>query len=175
MNLIKANETLFLIIDIQEKLVKMPNGNEAAQNAVKLAKTADILNIPVIISEQYPQGLGSTIPELKECTKNAIYVEKTSFSAFETVKTFLNKKQIVLFGIETHICVFQTAIDLINNGYEVFVADSASSSRDEYNKKSALKRLVQAGGQIVTTEMILFELLRSSKHPNFKEVQKIIK
>ena len=180
MNLINSNETLFLIIDIQEKLVNMLGNSIVPINAQRLAKTAAILNIPVIITEQYPKGLGQTIPTVKESLQDADYIEKTNFSVlneigFADLLKSKNKKQIILFGIETHICVLQTAFDLINNGYEVFVVENACGCRTKDNLDSALKRMIHSGVQVVTTEMVIFELLKGSKHPNFKEVQALIK
>lgn len=177
MNTIKNEEALLLIIDVQDKLVAMLNDENVKNDAIKLAKTASILNIPTVITEQYPKGLGSTIEEIKEVHPNAEYVEKTTFSAFkeDDVKKLLSQKQVILFGIETHICVLQTAIDLLNEGYEVFLVQNACGSRNDDNKQAALRRLIHAGVQIVTTEMVIFELLESSKHPNFKEIQALIK
>lgn len=177
MNTINNQESLLLVIDVQEKLVNMLGNSDVKENAIKVAKACGILNIPAVITEQYPKGLGNTINEIKEALPNAEYIEKTSFSAFkeEELKKFLSHKQVILFGIETHICVLQTAMDLLNEGYEVFLVQNASGSRDEANKQAALRRLIHAGVQIVTTEMVLFELLESSKHPNFKEVQALIK
>ncbi len=180
MNTINAENSLFLIIDVQEKLVNMLKDENVKRNAVILAKTAHILNIPAIITEQYPNGLGSTIEEIKEVQKNTKYIEKTHFSAIkengiaEDIKS-ANRKQIILFGIETHICVLQTAFDLIKNGYEVFIVQDASGSRTQENKDAALKRLIHTGCQIVTTEMVIFELLEYSKNPHFKEIQNLIK
>lgn len=180
MNIINASDSLFLIIDVQDKLVNMLNDNQIKENAIKLAKIGEILNIPAVITEQYPKGLGETIPEIKSAINSAKYFEKTSFSILndEDIKKYiktLNKKQIIMFGIETHICVLQSAIDLLNEGYEVFIVKSASGSRKDDDKETALRRLMHFGAQIVTTEMTAFELLKSSKHPNFKEVQSLIK
>lgn len=180
MNTIKFDNSIVLIIDVQEKLVNMLDDNTVSSEAVKVAKAAGILNIPTIITEQYPKGLGATIPEIKNAVQNAEYIEKTSFSALKEeilqVKlNELNKKQIIIFGIETHICVLQTVIDLLNQGYEVFVVENSCGSRSEKNKECALKRLMHMGAQVVTTEMVIFELLETSKHPKFKEVQAIIK
>ena len=177
MNTINNQESLLLVIDVQEKLVNMLEGDEVKNNAVKIAKACGILEIPTVITEQYPKGLGSTIEEIKEALPNAEYIEKTTFSALkeDEVKKFLSQKQVIIFGIETHICVLQTAMDLLSEGYEVFVVQNACGSRDEANKQAALRRLIHAGAQIVTTEMVLFELLEGSKHPNFKEVQALIK
>lgn len=177
MNTINNQDSLLLIIDVQEKLVNMLQSSEVKDNAVKIAKACGILGIPTVITEQYPKGLGTTIQEIKDALPNAEYVEKTTFSAFkeDELKKLLSQKQVILFGIETHICVLQTAMDLLNEGYEVFVVQNACGSRDEANKNAALRRLIHAGAQIVTTEMVLFELLEGSKHPNFKEVQALIK
>ena len=177
MNTIKSTEALLLIIDVQEKLVNMLEENEVKDSAIKIAKACGILEIPKVITEQYPKGLGSTIEEIKNALPNAEYVEKTTFSALkeEDVNKFLSQKQVIILGIETHICVLQTAMDLLNEGYEVFVVQNACGSRSKENKQAALRRLVHAGAQIVTTEMVLFELLEGSKHPNFKEVQALIK
>lgn len=180
MNLISQGNSIFLIIDVQEKLVNMLEESCVKDSCVKLAKTASILNLPVIISEQYPKGLGQTIQEIKDACVFADYIEKTSFSIYnqddfvELLKS-KNKKQVILFGIETHICVLQTAFDLVNNGYEVFVVKDACGSRNQQNKDMALNRMQQKGVQILSLEMVLFELLKSSKHEKFKEVQALIK
>jgi nicotinamidase-related amidase len=180
MNTISNKNSLVLMIDVQEKLVKMLGESDVSINAERIVKAAEILNIPLIITEQYPKGLGSTLDSIKNSLSGAKYVEKTNFSAlkeegFEDIVKSFDKKQVILFGIEAHICVLQTAFDLINKGYEVFVVENASGSRCEDNKQAALKRLMHSGVQIVTTEMVLFELLEGSKHPNFKEVQALIK
>ena len=180
MNLLDISKALVLIIDVQEKLVNMLSDEKVKDNAIKIAKTAGILNIPTIVTEQYPKGLGQTLSEIKESLANVKYFEKTSFSAYnennfkEELGNF-SRNQIVIFGIETHICVLQTAFDLLNAGYEVFVVQDSCGSRNDENKQAALRRLIHSGAQILTTEMVIFELLKSSKNPNFKEVQAIIK
>lgn len=180
MNLLSQENAIFLIIDVQEKLVNMLSDLSVKDSAIKLAKTANILDVPVIISEQYPKGLGQTIQEIKDSCDSADYIEKTSFSIcnqenFVELLNSKNKKQVVLFGIETHICVLQTAFDLANNGYEVFVVKDACGSRMQENKDLALNRMQHNGIQILSLEMVLFELLKSSKHEKFKEVQTLIK
>ena len=177
MNTINNEESMLLVIDVQDKLVNMLSDENVKKNSIKLAKACGILEIPTVITEQYPKGLGSTIEEIKEALPNAEFIEKTSFSAFkeDEIKKFLSQKQIIIYGIETHICVLQTALDLLKEGYEVFVVQDACGSRNEENKLAALRRLIHAGAQIVTTEMVIFELLETSKHHNFKEVQAIIK
>ncbi len=180
MNTLNADKCLVLIIDIQEKLIKIAKDDTVKKNSISIAKTAEILNLPVIVTEQYPKGLGATIDEIKSLNLKSNYFEKTTFSVFKenNIKDKIlnsNKKQIVIFGIETHICVLQSAIDLLNAGFEVFIVQDCCCSRNEENKNAAIRRLIHAGCQILTTEMILFELLEGSKHPNFKEIQALIK
>ena len=180
MNTLNANKCLILIIDIQDKLIKIAKDDTVKKNAIAIAKTAEILNLPVIVTEQYPKGLGSTIDEIKSLNLKSDYDEKTTFSVLKekNIKDKIlhyHKKQIVLFGIETHICVLQSAIDLLNAGYEVFIVQDCCCSRNDENKNAAIRRLIHAGCSIATTEMVLFELLESSKHPNFKEIQALIK
>lgn len=176
--MLKIDETLILMIDMQERLVAGTNAEKEVTQAEKIIKAAEILDIPVIVSEQYPKGLGQTIANLKN--EKQKYIEKTSFSllkeeGFIDILKSYNKKQIVLFGIETHICVYQTAMDLLENGFEVILVKDACKSRknDEYNTGIDLMR--QNRVQISCVEIVLFELLKSSKHPNFKEVQQLIK
>lgn len=178
MNTINREETLFLIIDIQEKLVNMLQNDDVKKQAIIIANAAGKLNMPVIVTEQYPKGLGNTISEIKEAITNADYIEKTEFSAYKDISTAIentNRKQIIIIGIETHICVLQTAFDLLNSGYEIFIVKNACGSRNIDDKNTALDRLKQAGCQIITTEMLIFELLKSSKNPYFKELQALIK
>ncbi len=176
---IKKENSAFLFIDIQEKLTAMLRKDKAAKKAEILAKTAKILNIKSIITEQYPQGLGSTIPSVKYCLPDsAKFFEKTSFNALETdgVKESLGDvKNIFIFGIETHICVLQTTLALLENGYNVFVVKDACASRETEEFKAGINLMEKEGAKIMTTEIVLFELLKSSKHPHFKEVQLLIK
>ena len=179
--MLKQENSLLLIIDLQEKLVKIAKDDiQIILNAEKLLKASEILNIPTIITEQYPKGLGETIPAIKDANKSANYYEKTTFSAIATEEILTaikneNKKQIILLGIEAHICVLQTALELLENGYEVFVIKDACASRKTENLENAFDRLNSAGAVITDTEITLFELLKSSKHPNFKEIQALIK
>ncbi len=180
MNTVNISDCLFILIDFQEKLVKMIGNENITSNAIKLAQTSSILKIPVIISEQYPQGLGQTIGDIKQTAVDAYYIEKTNFSLlkelnFKEKLREYNKNQIVISGIETHICVLQTAFDLLNEGYKVFVVQDACGSRTLFNKNAALERMISARIQVITTEMLIFELLQNSKHPNFKQIQNLIK
>lgn len=179
--MLNSDNSLLIIIDIQEKLIKAAqNSNSLINSANKITKAANILGIPLIITEQYPKGLGQTDPSIIEAYPNVHPIEKTSFSAMQEenfineIKKF-NKKQIILCGIETHICVLQTAIELISNGYDVYILKDASSSRSEFEHKSGLDLLQQYGAKIISTEIAIFQWLRTSKHPHFKEIQALIK
>lgn len=175
--------SLILMIDIQEKLVSMlgDKGKILREKAIKFIKASKILNIKTIITEQYPKGLLETIPEIKEILDiDYKPFEKTSFSAtlendiLNEIKS-TGKKQIILFGIEAHICVLQTALSLKEMGYEVFVISDIIGSRSDFEKEAAIKLMNEKGILTLTLEIILFMLLKSSKHPNFKEVQALIK
>ena len=169
-----------ICIDLQDKLVKMlKNGETVKNNATKLLKAASILNIDTILSEQYPKGLGATVEEIKTI-KEFKTIEKTTFSALQTEefkKEFdeFKNKNVIIFGIETHICVLQTVIDLIKEGYNVFVLSDCSGSRADLNHETALEIMKQKGAMIITLEIALFNFLKSSKHPDFKEIQALIK
>lgn len=174
-----------VIIDIQEKLVLASKyGADVVTNASKLSKAATILSIPTIITEQYPKGLGSTVHNIKESLDiNAKFIEKAAFSAYNESEFCskinelknLGRNQVILYGIETHICVLQTAFDLINAGFEVYIIKDACASRNKLEYKTGLELLKQYGAKISCTEIALFELLKTSKHPNFKEIQALIK
>lgn len=176
--MINKDNVLVLMIDMQEKLVNATNALKEAEVAEKFIKACDILNIPIITSEQYPKGLGHTLDKLQ--TQNSEVIEKTSFSVLKekNAKNIIekyNKKQIVLFGIETHICVYQTALDLLEQGYEVYLLKDASKSRAENNFSTSIDLMHQQGIKITCLEIVLFELLESAKNPNFKEIQALIK
>lgn len=176
--MLDTNNSILVIIDIQEKLVKAAsNGEKTIINTSKISQAAQILSIPVIITEQYPKGLGATVESITG--NDAFIMEKSSFSAFKEPEfeqkiNSLNRKQVILCGIETHICVLQTAIDLYKNGYEVYVLKDCVSSRSEEEQNSGLELLKQYGIKVITVEIALFQWLKSSKHPQFKDIQKLI-
>ncbi len=182
MTTLNIEKSLLIIIDIQDKLLNASfNKNTLEKKSSILAKAANILNIPTIVTEQYPKGLGNTITAIKDAlSAETKFFEKLSFSALENeeianaLKTS-NKKQIIICGIESHICVNQTVSALLEDGYEVFVIKDACGSRAEVEYNAGLDRMKENGAHIITTEIALFEWLKSSKHPNFKEVQSLIK
>ncbi len=176
-----ADNTIVVMIDFQDKLIKATNAEIEAQNALKMIKSAKILDIPTIVSEQYPKGLGNTASFISEnFDENVKIIEKTSFSLLKEQNTLdilnsYDRKQVILFGIETHICVLQTALDLLKNGFEVFLLANASKSRQEYEHSVGCELLKSEGAKIITLEIALFQLLSTSKHQNFKEIQSLIK
>lgn len=182
MSLINVNDSILLIIDIQTRLLNSVfNPTQVLNKSTTAAKAASILELPVIITEQYPVGLGSTIDEIIDAAPtDTKYFEKNTFSAIDNPEIMellrtSRKKQVILFGIETHICVSQTAIALTELGYDVFVVSDACSSRKEVEFIAGLDRMKEHGVHIITTEILLFEWLRGSKHPKFKEIQSLIK
>ena len=174
--LIEKDKSSLVIIDVQEKLVSvMPKPHTFIDNIIKLQKAANIFKIPVTISEQYPKGLGKTIDEIK-AHKYKTIIEKTNFSIIRE-GFFFEGQHIIICGIESHVCVLQTATDLAESDKKkVYVVKDAISSRYEKDYLTALSRLDKHPNiQIVSCEMVLFEWLRSSDHPEFKTISQLIK
>lgn len=174
--MLDCQNTSVVCIDVQEKLVNMlKNSEQIAKNAQILMQASNILKLDAIITEQYPKGLGTTIESIKSIADFKI-LEKTSFSAFEVLESNCNlKENVIIFGIETHICVYQTVMDLLKKEYNVYVIADCCASRNELNYLSSLELMKQSGAKVATLEIALFELLKTSKHPNFKEIQVLIK
>ena len=172
--LIEKDKSSLIIIDVQEKLVSvMPKSHKFIENIIKLQKVANILEIPILISEQYPKGLGKTIDKIKEnMGSNNTIIEKTEFSV--PLKKS-STSHFIICGIEVHVCVLQTAINLVEDK-KVYVVQDAIASRNEKDYLTALSRLDKHPNiQIVTCEMVLFEWLRTSDHPEFKNISQLIK
>lgn len=178
--ILKQDSTALLVIDIQERILKVINEYErVVDNSLKLIKGFKILEMPVLYTEQYPKGLGSTVSDLLEVL-GAGAVEKTTFScsgADNLFPTLINSgiKQLAVCGIESHVCVQQTVMDLLANGFQVNLAADAVSSRRELDYKIALDRMDKLGAEITTTESILFELLEKSGTEKFKAISKLVK
>ena len=179
--MLSIENSLVLVIDIQEKLVKALDKDVIVNNAKKVVEAANILNIPVFVTEQYPKGLGSTVEAVKDVLpQNSEVVEKTYFNALledgvlKKIKAY-KKKQIVLMGIETHICVYQTALALVEKGFEVYVLKDVCASRKKYEFKQGIEGMKDNGVKISCLEIALFEWLKGAKHPKFKEIQALIK
>ncbi len=177
---INRESTALLIIDIQEGLMpSIPHREKIIHNANKLIKGAGILNIPVIVTEQYPKGLKNTCKEI-DLPEGQQVIEKISFSCFlkEDVITKLESyrvKSLLIAGVESHICVLKTALDALEKGYEAHIASDAIGSRTFENKAIAIERMRQSGAFIASTEMILFQLMDYAKTDEFKLISTLIK
>ena len=197
--LIESQHSQLVLIDLQTKLVPaMFEGAAVVANALRLAQAAQLLRVPTSVTEQYPEGLGATVPELLEWAREPL--QKLSFSACDeglveqlqaigtpkaspnarSVPKHLQKpvenirNEIVIAGLEAHICVLQTVMGLLDD-FDVFVVTDACTSRTERNRDAAYDRLAAEGANLVTTEMVLFEWLRGSEHEHFKAVQALIR
>jgi nicotinamidase-related amidase len=172
-----------VVIDVQEKLLPpIFNGELLLRNAALLIHAAQILDIPVLLTTQYAKGLGNTAPELASLVPNVTPVDKTEFGCFgkdtfcSAVKALPgNRNTMLLCGMETHICVMQTALGALDQGYIVHVASDAVGSRNEWNWQVGLERMQNAGAVISSTEMMIYELMRKSGTPQFKELLQYIK
>ena len=175
--LIEKDKSSLLIIDVQEKLASiMPKPRTFINNIIKLQKAANIFKIPVTISEQYPKGLGKTIDEIK-IHKYKTIIEKTNFSIIREGFVF-EGEHIIICGIESHVCVLQTAINLAESDKtkKVYIVQDAVSSRHEKDYLSALSRMDKFTNiEIVSCEMVIFEWLRKSRTEEFKTISQLIK
>ena len=175
------NNSVLWAVDLQDRTVPaIEKGDAVVAQAAILLQAAQLLAIPVVVSEQYPKGLGHTVDALAPWLDGAQILEKTTFGAFATeasvtVLQALQKTHIVVCGVETHVCVSQTVLQALSLGYTVGIAVDAVGSRHKSNHKTALKRLEQQGAQLLTTESILFEWLADAKHPQFKAIQALVK
>jgi nicotinamidase-related amidase len=179
--MLKIENTVLSIIDIQGKLAHLMYEKELLfKNVQKLIKGIQVLGIPIIWLEQNPKGLGPTIPEIADLLSGNQPISKMSFSGcrndrFLQELKVLNRKQVLISGIETHICVYQTAADLVDLGYEVQAVTDAVSSRTIEDKKIGLEKMKNAGVIMTSVETALFELLKVAEGEQFKEILKIVK
>ncbi len=179
--LIKPDQSCLIVIDVQERLVPaMQAPARVIRNARTLMTAATKLDIPMLLTEQYPKGLGHIVPELQTLASHGTVIEKMHFSCmnepvFAEAFKDLGRRQAVIVGMEAHICVLQTGVDLMEQGYEIFVVTDATASRTLESEKACLDRLSAAGAGIVTTEMVVFEWLGCAGTPEFKELLQKIK
>ncbi len=179
--MLNVDNTALIIIDIQGKLWNvMYEKEDLKENAQKLIKGMQVMGIPIILTEQNPNGLGPTLPELMELLPEARPIPKFSFSCcrdkgFNQAIKDLNRKQLLICGIESHICVYQTTLELLQQGYEVQVVADVVSSRIVRNRDIALSRMQSEGAKLTTTEMAIYELLQTAESPRFKDMLKVIK
>jgi nicotinamidase-related amidase len=202
--LLDVEESQLVLVDFQIRLMPaIADGTAVLANAIRLVKLATLLKVPAFVTEQNPSGLGASAPELQVALKQAgaRVLSKMQFSAVEeglgewlrpspkpvqgnarSLPKHLQKASagsergtIVLAGCEAHVCLLQTALDLIEDEFDVWVVTDACGSRTERNRDAAFDRLAGAGAELVTTEMVAFEWIRSAEHPDFKAAQVLIK
>ncbi len=179
--ILSREKTALLLIDIQEKILGvMKNPDQVVQNSLKLIKGFKALNIPIFYTEQYPKGLGQTSGLLLKELEGLSAIQKMSFSCSGAGNFFTrlkdnNVSQVVIAGIESHVCVQQTTLDLLSIGFQVDIAADAISSRKEIDYRIALDRMRAHGAEITTSESILFELLEVCGTDEFKTISKIVK
>ncbi len=176
--LLEKEKSCLLLIDVQEKLTpNVQSADAMVERCQWMMRLAAEFDVPLLVSEQYPQGLGATVEPLRSLAPHEKFIEKVQFSCFR-VPDFrqrllaLNRRQVILIGIEAHVCVLQTALDVMKAGYEVFVVVDAVSSRSEVDYKYALKRMKQDGVHLVTTEMVFFEWVGQAGTTQFKALSK---
>ena len=179
--MLSVENSLLVVIDIQGNLAQaMHDKKSLFENLKKIISGAQILNLPIIVTEQIPEKLGSTIPELAGLFSDFKPIPKASFSCWGE-KVFAEKlratsrKQILLTGIESHVCVYQTALELKSIGYEVYLVADCISSRTAENKSIAIARMTSEEIKVTSTEMALFELMKTAKAEKFREVAKVVK
>ena len=176
-----VENTVLVLIDFQERLFPvMHDKDKLLKNVLKLVEGAKVLEIPIVMTEQYPKGLGPTLPGIKALLPDSNPVEKVCFNccdegAFCKSLEALKRRQVLIAGIEAHICVYQTAMALSRDGYEVQVVGDCVSSRDPENRLVSLFRMGAAGVSPTTVEMALFELLKVASGDKFKQISNIVK
>lgn len=178
---ITSNASLFLIIDDQVRLLpSIYDAEKMLHNTEILIQGLKILNVPMVITQQYTKGLGMSDSSIYLHTGTEDYLEKRTFSCWkdENIRHYIETsgcRQVILCGIETHICVLQTALDLVHAGYETVLVTDCTSSRKSSDKKTALQRMIQEGVTLTSYESLLFEMMETSLHPHFKEISALIK
>ncbi len=178
--MLNTDNTLLVIVDIQEKLAPaIYKKDELIAGAAKLINSMNVLEVPIIYTEQNPDGLGSTVEPLKTILGDKA-ITKIAFSccgepAFVDAVKATARKQVILAGMETHVCVYQTARDLIEAGYDVHVVADAVSSRTPENKQIGLDKIKSAGAEITSVETAVFELLKVASGDKFRQILKIVK
>lgn len=178
--MLNCNDTLVILIDLQEKFIPvMYNKEDLVYNSMKFFEGIKILDVPVLVTQQYTKGLGMTIQEIKSIIGDK-YIDKITFDCcgneeFLKVLNQYNKQNILLCGIEAHICVKQTAMSLLNIGKQVYLVEDCISSRKEHNKSIAIYQLSKDGANITTYEAVLFELLGKAGGNKFKQISKLVK
>ncbi len=176
-----SQKAVLLIVDVQESFRKhIPEFSDLTRNIAILVEASKILQLPVFVTEQYPQGLGKTVAEISACVGNHQHFEKSCFSCcgsepFLDALNGTGRKQIIVCGIEAHVCISQTVHDLLAQGYSPHIVSDAVASRFPKNKEVGLSKMVASGAVLSSVEMALFEMLIESGTENFKAVQRLVK
>ena len=179
--MLSLKNTVLIIVDVQGKLARLMHDKEALyRNLQRIIEGAQVLELPILRAEQNPQGLGPTIPEIDRLLPDSPPISKLSFSCcgsqhFVDALEVLGRKQVLIAGIETHVCVYQTAADLLDRGYEVHAVSDAVSSRTAENRRIGLEKIRAMGGSLTGVEMALFELLRAGEGEKFRRILKIVR
>jgi nicotinamidase-related amidase len=180
-NVLSQNEAFLVVVDIQERFrTFQEHFARMVENSARLVKACRVLGLPVLVTEQYPKGLGHTVEELREALGGLTALEKTCFSScgseeFSAQLKELRRRQALVCGIETHVCVSQTVHDLLQRGLAVHVAVDAVESRRPLDREVALEKMQRSGAILTTTEAAAFEVLADAKNPRFKEVLALFK
>ena len=179
---INKDDAVLVVIDFQERMIPaMRDGEGAVAEGVKLIKGCMAIGCPVLVTQQYTKGLGGSVAEIQEAFESFDHIEKSSFSAmgeerFRDVLKGLGRKNVILCGVEAHVCVLQSALDMLEAGYDVFLATDAISSRKKRDERPAVLRMIQAGVTPTSVESALFELLdNDSKSDTFKTISRLVK
>lgn len=175
--MMNAEESTLVLIDLQKKILPViSHGNLMLAESLRLAHIAKLLDVPVIATEQIPEKLGhndEAIRDLADQTLTKIHFDACGGGLVEAIPD--RRKQVVIGGCEAHVCLLQTTLSLLAAGFQVWVVESATGSRDDSDRDAALERMQKAGAVIVTLEMVAFEWLRHCEHPRFRDVQNLIK
>lgn len=179
--MLSSGRVVMVVVDVQEKLIPhIWEKEKIIRNMQILIKGMKILDVPILLTEQYPEGLGKSIPGIRNLLPDVSAISKMTFDCcgnenFMDRINGLKRKQILLCGIESHVCIYQTAIGLRSEGYEVDVVADSVSSRTEGNKEIALQKMRDSGVGITSVETVLFELLKTAEGKEFKEILKLVR
>ena len=179
--MLTIENTVLVVIDIQESLARVMHEKDTLlENLQKTIKGAGILDIPMIVTEQVPEKLGATIPEISPLLDTVSPISKSSFSCcgedrFMRELNGMKREQILIAGIESHVCVYQTTVDLIRMGYEVHIVTDCISSRTPGNRALGIERMKDEGARPTSTEMALFELLKVAGGDRFRKISRLVK
>jgi len=179
--MLKRGSVVLVVIDFQDSLMKrIPVAEKIVREAVRLIRFANLLELPVLWTEQYPKGLGPTIPELAGEMQGIKAIEKTAFgcmgdSGFVSALEATGKTQLLITGVETHVCVMQTALGAVERGFEAWVVSDAVGAREEAQHQAGVERIKNGPCQLVTAEMAMFEILEKAGTPEFKKCLPLLK